>query len=326
MIKRLGLATASVAFVCAGLLGKVAFAADSYPERAVTVYVGFAPGGATDLLARYYADQLSQELGKAFVVENRAGAGGNLAIQLLTHAEPDGYTIAMGANYIASNAALGRNQYDWESELDPIALIAATPNILVLPPDTKFDSVEEIIQAGKEEDSFLTFGSAGVGSSIHLSGELFKVMTGIDMTHVPYKGVTPAELALMGGEVDMMFGSPSNEVPLVESGKLKALAITGLERMAALPDVPTLDELGLTGFNVGASYVLVAPAGVPQDVIDTLERAVENINSQDKTIEFTNRLYASPLRGGPNKARDFLKQENEKWVNVVKETGLTIDE
>lgn len=300
-------------------------AGSSYPDKPVKVYVGFAPGGATDLLARFYAEQLSRKLGQSFIVENRPGAGGNVAIQSLAQAKPDGYTIAMGANYIASNAALKRNSYNWDKELEPIALIASTPNILVVPPNSPFNSVDDIIKAATKSDVFLTFGSAGVGSSIHLSGELFKAMTGAKLTHVPYKGVSPAEVALMSGDISMMFGSVSTEVPLVEAGKLKVLAVTGLERMKVFPNTPTLDEAGLKGFNVGASYVLIAPANIPSAAVERLSKAVAQINTEAETRAFTDRLYASPMKGGPKEAKAFLKSEYEKWDKLVAENNLKLD-
>lgn len=296
-----------------------------YPDKPVKMYVGFAPGGATDLLARFYAEQLSRKLGQPFIVENRPGAGGNVAIQSLVQTKPDGYTIAMGANYIASNAALKRNSYDWDRDIAPIALIASTPNMLVVPPNSPFKSVDDVIQAGTKPDSFLTFGSAGVGSSIHLSGELFKAMTGAKLTHVPYKGVSPAEVALMAADIDMMFGSVSTEVPLVQAGKLKILAVTGLERMKVFPDVPTLDEAGLKGFNVGASYMLVAPANVPDDVVERLSQAVAEINAGAEASAYTERLYASPMAGGPVEAKAFLRSEYEKWNKLVADNALKLD-
>lgn len=302
-----------------------AHAATDYPQRPVKMYVGFAPGGATDLLARFYADQLTRKLGQPFIVENRPGSGGNVAIQSLTQTTPDGYTIAMGANYIAANAALKRNAYDWRTQIQPIALIASTPNILVVPPNSPFRSATDVIEAAQKPGSFLTYGSAGVGSSIHLSGELFQAMTKSKLTHVPYKGVTPAETALMASEIQMMFGSPSTEVALVQAGKLKVLAITGLQRMKVFPDIPTLDELGLKGFNVGASYVLVAPAHVPSDVIARLSKAIEEINALAETTAFTDRIYATPMRGGPAEAKAFLESENKKWDKLVEENQLKLD-
>src|SRR5690606_38034795 len=170
-----------------------------------------------------------------------------------------------------------------------------------------------------------TFGAAGVGSSIHLSGELFKAMTGAKLTHVPYKGVSPAEVALMAGDIDMMFGSVSTEVPLVQSGKLRVLAVTGLERMKVFPDTPTLDEAGLKGFNVGASYLLVAPAGVPEAVAQRLSQAVADINAGAEAPAFTERLYATPMRGGPAEAQAFLKSEYDKWNKLVADNQLKLE-
>jgi len=318
-----------VKLLCAAVLGVATAGAlparADYPDKPVKVYVGFAPGGATDLLARFYAEQLSRKLGQPFIVENRPGAGGNVAIQSLAQTKPDGYTIAMGANYIASNAALKRNSYDWDKDLTPIALIASTPNMLVVPPNSPFNSVDDIIRAGTRSDSFLTFGSAGVGSSIHLSGELFKAMTGAKLTHVPYKGVSPAEVALMAGDIDIMFGSVSTEVPLVQAGKLKILAVTGLERMKVFPDTPTLDEAGLKGFNVGASYMLVAPANVPDDIVRRLSEAVAEINAGAEAPAYTERLYATPMKGGPAEAKAFLRSEYEKWNKLVAENALKLD-
>ena len=303
----------------------LANASGEYPDRAVRMYVGFAPGGATDLLARYYADQLSRLLGQSFFVENRAGAGGNIAIQVLSQAKPDGYTLAMGANYIASNAAFKRNKYDWTTELQPVALVSSTPNILMVPPKSTFNNVNELIKAAKGSKAFLTYGSAGIGSSIHLAGELFQAMTGTTLTHVPYKGATPAELALMSGDIDMMFGSPSNAVGLIKDNKLKALAITGLQPITALPNVPTLDQAGLKGFNVGASYVLMAPAGVSVEILKRLSDAVKKINSTTETLAFNNRLYATPMHGGPLEAKLFLESEYKKWLKLVEENNLQID-
>lgn len=299
--------------------------ADVYPNRVVRVMVGFAPGGATDQLARLYAKKLGEKFGQPFIVENRPGAGGNTAIQALTQAPADGYTIAMGANYIAANAALERNPYDWERDLMPIGMVASTPNILVVPPNSKLQSVSDLVQAAKKPDNQLTFSSAGMGSSIHLAGELFKFMTGAQITHVPYRGVSPAEVDLMAGTVDMMFGSVSTAIPLVQANKLKALAVTGSKRMKALPDLPTIAESGLDGYDVQAVYLMVAPAKIPAPVLDSLADAIADINMQPDVRDFMDRLYAEPLTGGPNEAKAYLKAETEKWQRVVQATGLKVD-
>ncbi|RYF58812.1 MAG: tripartite tricarboxylate transporter substrate binding protein [Comamonadaceae bacterium] len=300
-------------------------AASDYPSKPVHVYVGFAPGGATDQLARLYAAKLSEKFKQPFVVENKVGAGGNTAIQALTQTEPDGYTIAMGANYVAANAALKRNPYDWERQIAPIALIVSTPNVLVVPADSPLSNVSDLIAAAKRPNSHLTFGSAGVGSSIHLAGELFKTMAGVPLNHVPYKGVTPAEVDLVAGRVDLMFGSISSAIPLVKGGKLKLLAVTGLSRIPDYPDVPTIDESGLKGFDVSAVYMLMGPAGIAQGRLMQLADAVAEINRDPAVQAQIARLYATALDGGPDQARAFLQAEVAKWEDVVRKTGLKLE-
>lgn len=299
--------------------------ADVYPDKPVRLLVGFAPGGATDQLARLYAKKLGERFNQTFIVENRPGAGGNTAIHALTQAPADGYTIAMAANYVAANAAMKRNPYDWERDLMPIGMVASTPNILVVPPGSRLNSVADLIREVKKPDNKLTFSSAGMGSSIHLAGELFKVMTGGEMTHVPYKGVSPAEVDLMSGTVDMMFGSVSTAIPLVQANKLKALAVTGRERMKAMPNLPTIEEAGLKGYDVEAVYFLAAPAKIPAPALKQLSDAVADINKQPDVQAFMDRIYARPLTGGPDVAVAFLKTEEKKWKAVVDATGLKVD-
>jgi tripartite-type tricarboxylate transporter receptor subunit TctC len=207
----------------------------------------------------------------------------------------------------------------------PIGMVASTPNILVVPPGSSIQGVDDLISKAKAGGNKLTFASAGMGSSIHLAGELFKVMAGVDMTHVPYKGVSPAEVDLMSGTVDMMFGSVSTAIPLVQSKKLKALAVTGRERMKAMPDLPTIEEAGLKGYDVEAVYFMAAPAKVPAPVLKTLADAVADINKQPDVQEFMDRIYARPLTGGPEEARAFLKSEVKKWQGVVDATGMKVD-
>lgn len=321
MTKLKGLLAAVLTLAAVG----TASGAGAYPDKPVRVYVGFAPGGATDLLARLYAKKLGERFNQTFIVENRPGAGGNIAIQALTQAPADGYTLAMAANYVAANAAMKRNPYDWERDLMPIGMVASTPNILVVPPGSGIQSVDDLIRKARAPGNKLTFASAGMGSSIHLAGELFKVMGGVDMTHVPYKGVSPAEVDLMSGLVDMMFGSVSTAIPLVQSRKLKALAVTGRERMKAMPDLPTIEEAGLKGYDVEAVYFMAAPARVPAPVLKTLADAVADINKQPDVQEFMDRIYARPLTGGPEEARAFLKAEVKKWQGVVDATGMKVD-
>jgi len=297
----------------------------AWPEKPVRMFVGFAPGGATDLLARLYAKKLGEHFNQTFIVENRPGAGGNIAIQNLTQAPPDGYTIAMAANYVAANAAMKRNPYDWQRDLTPIGMVASTPNILVVPAASPLNSVADLIRTARQVPGVLTFGSPGVGSSIHLAGELFKVMADVDMTHVPYKGVSPAEVDLVSGIIDTMFGSVSTAIPLVQSGKLKALAVTGRERIKTLPALPTIEESGLQGYDVGATYFVAAPAGLPAPVLKTLADAVAHINQQADVRAFMDRLHARLLTGGPDVVTAFLAAEERKWRGVVAATGLTVN-
>ncbi|WP_232287695.1 tripartite tricarboxylate transporter substrate binding protein [Verminephrobacter eiseniae] len=306
----------ALALACA----PVAHAADDYPGKPVKLLVGFNPGGATDLLARLYAAKLTQKFGQSFVVDNRAGAGGNIAVDIVAKAPADGYTLVMAANYIAVNAALKRNPYDWKRSLAPVALIASTPNLLVVPAASKLHSVDDLIKGAKQGN--LTFGSPGVGSSIHMAGELFKVLTGVEMTHVPYRGIAQAEVDLMGGSLDLMFGSISTAAPLVESGRLRAIAVTGKKRTKFLPNIPTLDETGLHGFDVEATYLVVAPAHTPAQIVHRLSAAIAEITRQPDVQRAIERLYAQPLSGGAQETTAFLRAEEEKWEHVVKVTGV----
>lgn len=297
-----------------------------YPAHAIKMYVGFAPGGATDQLARLYAMKLTERLGQPVVVENKPGGGGNIAVQQITQVTPDGYTVVMAANYVAVNAALKRNPYDWERDLAPVALIASTPNLLVVPANSPFKTLDDIAKAGRDPKGNVTFGSPGMGSSVHLAGEVFKLNAKApNMTHVAYKGVSPAELDLMSGTIDLMFDSISTAVPLVDGGKLRALAVTGMKRLKALPQVPTMDELGMKGFNVEATYMVLAPAKTPKEAVKKLSEAIADVSRQPEVQRAIENLYAVPLSGGPAETAAFLKGEEKKWVDVVKASGLKVD-
>ncbi|MFT3800079.1 MAG: tripartite tricarboxylate transporter substrate binding protein [Burkholderiaceae bacterium] len=297
-------------------------AADPYPVRPIRLLVGFAPGGATDQLARLYAQKLGERIGQPVVVENRAGAGGNIAVHAVAQSPADGYTLVMAANYVAVNAALNRNPYDWQRDLAPVALIASTPNLLVVPAGSPLRSVDDLVRAVKTPDRRTTFGSPGVGSSVHMSGELFKALTGGRMEHIPYRGVAPAELDLVAGTIDLMFDSISTAVPLVQSGKLRALAVTGRQRAKSLPEVPTMVESGLKDFDTEAIYMVVAPAGTPDDIVRMLSARIDEITQMPDVRKFIEGLYAMPLRGDAAATAALLRAEQAKWVNVVKLTGV----
>jgi len=315
------LATAVAVLTAHLVVPGVASGTETYPTRPVRLLVGFSPGGLTDQLARLYGQRLGEALGKPFVVDNRPGAGGNIAVQMTAQAPADGYTLVMAANYVAINAALNRNNYDWDRDLKPIALVASTPNIVVVPAQSALRSVHDLITAGKSPGK-LTYGTAGVGSTTHMAAELFDAMAGTKMTHVPYKGVSPAELDLVSGTVSLMFDSITTAAPLVNSGKLKAIAVTGKQRTPAFPQLPTVDESGLKGFDVEATYMILAPAKTPQAVIDKLTGAIASVTRDPATRKAIEGMYATPLSGGPAETKTLLRKEVAKWQDVVRKTGV----
>src|SRR5438105_14135164 len=246
-----------------------------YPNRPVAVIVAFTPGGPSDLLSRILGKKLGQLLGQPFVVENRPGAGGNIAAEAAAHAAPDGYTLLMGNNSIlATNASLYKKMgYNAEQDFAPISLIGSQANILVVNPALPVKSLADLVALAKAEPGRLNFASSGYGAAAHLSGELFKRQAGIDIVHVAYKGAAPALQDVIGGHVQMMFATAASVVGHVKDGLVRPIAVTTLTRTAVLPDIPTVAELGLAGFDATTWHGLVAPAGTPNDIIEALHRA-----------------------------------------------------
>lgn len=312
--------------VIVGVLGAVVTSVNAadYPDRPLRMFVGFAPGGATDLLARYIGKELSGELGQSVVVENKPGAGGNTAVRMLTQAAPDGYTFAIAANYIVNNAALGKNPYDWKTDLAPIALVAATPNVLVVPADSPVNNLAELIERAKQTP--LTYASAGIGTSQHLGGELFQYQTNLKLDHIPYQGGTPAETDLVAGRVDMLFGNVATNVNWTKAGKVKPIAITGPNRISALEGIPTIRESGLPNYDVQALYFMVAPGKTPKEITEKLSAAIQKVMLNPKTKEYLDTLYATPLHGGSAETSELLAREYQKWHEVSQATGLRIDQ
>jgi tripartite-type tricarboxylate transporter receptor subunit TctC len=269
-----------MAAALAGLLALVAATtvagAANYPDRPVTVVVGFPPGGASDILARILTDKLSKLLGQAVIVDNRPGAGGNVAGELVAHAAPDGYTLLIGNNAIlATNASLYSNiGFDAVKDFAPISLIGTQANVLVVNPNVPAHSLAELIALAKANPGKLNFASSGYGLAAHLAGELFKAQAHIDIVHVPYKGSAPALEDVIAGQDQMMFATTSGVMGFLKNGQVRALAVTTLKRTAILPDVPTMDEAGLPGFEATTWHGLVAPAGTPPAIIDTLHGAL----------------------------------------------------
>src|SRR3954452_23792932 len=263
------------------LVGLAAFCTDvsaraaEYPTGPVTFIVAFTPGGPSDVLARILGKKLEQLLGQPFVIENRPGAGGNIAAELAARAAPDGYTLLMGNNSIlATNASLYRKLgFDPEKDFLPISLIGSQANILVVNPALPVKSMAELIALAKEKPGQLDFASSGYGAAAHLSGELFKAQAHVDIVHIAYKGAAPALQDVIAGHVQMMFATAASVVSHVKDGLVRPLAVTTLTRSAVLPDIPTVAELGLAGFDATTWHGLVAPAGTPRQVIEALHRA-----------------------------------------------------
>ena len=265
---------ALVAAVCApGLVGAQSTAA--WPQKRLTLVVGYAAGGATDVIARLVATKLGEQLGQPVVVDNRPGANSNLGAQIVAKAAPDGYTLYVYTIANTINASLyAKLGYDPVKDFEPIGLIAKIPNILVVNNNVPIKSVADYIRFAKESKDGITFASSGSGSSIHLSGEMFKMQTKLNMLHIPYKGSAPAVTDLLGGQVQSMFDNAPSALPHVKAGKLRPIAITSAQRSPLLPDVPTVAESGFPGFDVQSWFSLAAPAGTPQPIIAQLNAAL----------------------------------------------------
>jgi tripartite-type tricarboxylate transporter receptor subunit TctC len=296
--------------------------AGDYPDHPVTFVVPFAPAGGTDSLARLFGQKLEQRLGKPFVVENRPGAGTVLATNFVAKSPPDGYTIMMAVSSLAINATLYKKlPYDPANDLALVALAATVPFVLVVNPSLPVNSVEDLIKLAKERP--LSYGSGGIGAFHHLAAALFASMTGIKMTHVPYRGTAPALEDLMGGYIQLLFSDLGPALPLIKAGKLRALAITTKQRFPALPDVPPLDEAGAPGFDAASWQGVVAPAQTPQPILATLNTTLNATVATDDVRARLADLGMNPVgTGSVPELRQFLQAEIVRWGKVVMEAGL----
>ncbi len=298
-----------------------------YPSKPIRIVVPFPAGGTTDILARAVALKLTETGGQPVVVDNRPGAGGNIGAELVAKSAPDGYTLLMGTvgTHAINPVLYAKIPYDPQRDFAPVILVAGVPNVLVVNPALPVNSVQELIAYGKANPGKLNFASSGSGTSIHLSGELFKSMSGVPMTHVPYKGSAPALTDLLGGQVQLMFDNLPSALPHIKAGKLRALAVTGAQRAPALPDVPTVAEAGLPGFEASSWFGLLAPAGTPKDIIARLHAEVAKWLA---TPEARNRLAAqgaNAVGNSPEEFAQFIATETVKWRRVVKESGAKIE-
>ena len=313
---------AAVAFACA-----TAAQAQAWPSRPIKYIVNFAPGGTTDILARLLSPKLTEALGQPVVVENRVGAGGNLGAEMLAKSPPDGYTI--GAGTVSSHAInvslYSKLPYDVLKDFAPITLLATLPNVLVIHPSIPANNVQELIALLKANPNKHSFGSAGNGTSQHMSGELFKTMTGVQMLHIPYKGSGPMIPDLLGGVLSMSFENLTTAYPPAKQGKLKALAVTSAKRSFLAPEVPTLAEAGLAGYDISSWQALFAPAGVPKPIVDRLYAEVAKAL---KAPDVAKRLQDLGLDVGgitPEEMTAKLRVDIPRLGKIVRDSGAKVD-
>ena len=317
------------------LLAAVVFAAasagaalgQSYPTKPIKFVVPFPPAGSTDLSARAVAGKLGDKLGQPIIIENRPGAGGGIGADVVAKSPGDGYTLLVGTvGTHGINASLySKLPYDHLKDFVPVILLSTTPNVLEMHPRFPPNSVREVIALAKSKPGELTFASSGNGTSIHLSGELFKSMAGVQLTHVPYKGSGPMLVDLMSGTTHMAFDNLSASIGHIKSGRLKALATTGPKRSPAMPDLPTVSEAGLTGYDSTSWNAVFAPAGTPREVVERLNRELRAILETPETRKFFSDQGAESGGGTPEQLDAFVRAETAKWAKVVKDSGAKID-
>jgi tripartite-type tricarboxylate transporter receptor subunit TctC len=321
----------------AGLAGAAcialpAAAQSNWPSRPVKILVPFPAAGTTDILARAIAPELSKAFGQQFIVDNRAGAGGNVGSEIVAHSPPDGYTLLMGTvgTHGINRALYSKLPYDPIKDFAPITMVAGVPNVMVMPADKSkamgILTVADFIKYAKAHPGQLNMASSGNGTSIHLAGELFKSLTGTYMVHFPYRGSGPALLDLIGGTMDVMFDNLPSSLQQIKAGKLRALAVTSRQRSAALPDVPTMEEAaGLKGFDATSWFGLLAPAGTPPDIVNRIQQEVAKSFNTPAIKEKLLAQGAIPSGNTPAEFARLIEAEHVKWAQVVKASGAKVD-
>jgi len=313
---------ATVAMIVAGVVS-----GQNFPNRPVTLTVGFAPGGGADTAARLIAQKLGENVGVPVVVENKAGAGGNIAAQHIATAPPDGYTIhltSVGPMAVAPHL-VKTLPYDPKRDIAPITMGVVFPNVFVVPSGVPAKTLAEFVAMAKQRPGKLTYGSSGVGGAGHLAGELFKERAGIDVLHVPYKGGGPAMTDLLGGRLDMYVGVPSTVAPHVNAGKLRALATTGAKRTSMMPNVPTVAESGYPGFEAINWYAFVAPARTPKDLLDFWNRELTKALNDPKIVAELAKDGLDPAPGTRDELAQYIERESLKWGKIVREANITAE-
>ncbi|HEX3171766.1 MAG TPA: tripartite tricarboxylate transporter substrate binding protein [Burkholderiales bacterium] len=309
-----------------GFVNALPAQAQQYPAKPIRLIVPFVAGGSADVLSRVLAQRLNQQYGQQVVVENRPGSGGHVGAEAAARAAPDGYTIVFGTIGIhAAYTIYSKLNYDPSRDLQPVSMYADVPNILVVHPSVPVKNVKEFIALAKSNPGRLNFGTAGSGSSTHMAGEWFKLYTGVNLTHVPYKGSAQAMQDLLGGQIELMFENLPTAIAQVRAGKIRSLGMTSRERSPSMPEVPTLAETGVPGFEATAWFTIAAPAKVPADIIRKLNA---DMNAFLKAPEMQQRwidMGVVPLGGSPADAEKFFVVEREKWGKVIKAAGIRGD-
>jgi tripartite-type tricarboxylate transporter receptor subunit TctC len=309
------------------LASSVGVAAETWPAKPVRIIVPFPPGSSPDLIARMLADKLAQALGQPVIVENKPGAGGNLGTGLVAKAEPDGYTLGLSIpGPLAVNTVLYKKmEYDPFKELAPITLVALSPNVLVVDPKLGVNTVKEFIDYVKARPGKLNYGSVGNGSASHLTMELLKMRSGMDIVHVPYPGSPQVNTAIVSGQIQAGFVVPATAMALVQAGRLKALAVTSSVRSVVVPELPTVAEAGFPGFESSAWIGMVAPAKTPKPIIDRLSRELVAIVRSQEVREKMLRIYFQPVGTAPEGLSNLMRSERDRWAKVIKQSGARAD-
>ena len=299
--------------------------AGRYPERPIRLLVGFAPGGGTDTTARAIAQKLGQALGQQVIIDNRPGAAGNIATQIVAHANPDGYTLLMGTiAALAINPTLfGNLPFDPVRDFAPITQAVNSTNVLVVHPSVKAASVKELIELAKASPGKVLYGSSGVGGAGHLAGELFCTLAGVKMTHVPYKGGGPVMIDLIAGQVHSVFATAATAIPHIKSGKIRPLGVTTAKRAGMLPDIPTIAEQGLKGFDANNWYGLLAPAKTPRPIVSKLNAEVVKVLQMPDIKQYLFSQGLDPAPTTPEEFGAYIKSEMAKWAKVVRAAGAS---
>ncbi|MGZ5163777.1 MAG: tripartite tricarboxylate transporter substrate binding protein [Burkholderiales bacterium] len=313
--------------IAGAMLGTSTHAAETYPIKPVRMIVPYSPGGNADIQARYIAERLTDALGKQVVVDNRAGANGIIGAELAVRSPPDGYTLLLVANTFTVNPGLYPNiPYDTVKDLQPITLVGDTPLLFVANTALAASSVKEVLALAKSRPGQLNYGSSGNGSPSHLAGALLEVMTGIKLVHVPYKGMAASNVAVMSGEIQLGFPSMTSVLPHVKSGKLKAFAITVKSRSALAPDIPTMAEAGVPGYEASIWNGLLAPAGTPRPIVNRLNEAVAQILKSPQAKERYANVGAEIRYDSPEEFQALIRSDVAKWAKVIRARGIRVDE